>query len=468
MKVTPHGLNIDYSSRAIAAYDAESDHSYSYRELGAEVRRIAGVLESSTKSLVFCFCRNDIQMLSAYLGASAAGHAMALLDPESALQAALIPIYQPEYIFRSTRSSPADYANYELFDSSGPDIWRRSAPSGEEPINVDLALLVTTSGSTGSAKLVRLSATNLSANAESIRRGLEIEPGDCAITSLPLHYSYGLSVMNSHLLAGATLALTSDSLTSRSFWEVCRRCPCTSFAGVPYSYHLLRRLSLPDEGFPRLTTMTQAGGHLSKDVIDHYFHLMASRSGRFIVMYGQTEATARITILPSWYLPEKLGSVGKAIACGEVSIAGDSSEVIYRGPNVMLGYAQTRADLSRGDERHGVLNTGDSGYLDRDGFLYITGRLNRFAKVCGTRVNLDEVESLLRPYGPAAVIGADGKLVIFCEGSQSDVFLARRDALARDLSLHRQFLDMRALPSLPLKPNGKVDYRILEETVMQC
>ena len=136
---------------------------------------------------------------------------------------------------------------------------------------------------------------------------------------------------------------------------------------------------------------------------------MAARGGRFFVMYGQTEATARIAYVPPDRLSEKLGSAGIAIPGGRLSIepagAGTmdgpvTGEVVYEGPNVMLGYATGSGDLALGDELGGVLRTGDIGYLDEDGFLFLVGRSKRIAKVFGLRINLDEVEAAMREHGP--------------------------------------------------------------------
>ena len=458
-------LNIDYRSRSTVAYDCETGAAFSYRQLGNEVRRIAGALKSRQKALVCCFCRNDFETLCGYLGALEAGHTAILLDPDSVRQRGLIDTYRPDYILQSSRS-PTEYPGYEMVDSVGPRIWRLPHPEEDVEMNPDLALMLTTSGSTGTAKFVRLTNANILANAQAICQGLNIQSDQRAITSLPFYYSYGLSVIHSHLLAGATLVITPESITSRQFWDACREFGCTSFAGVPYSYQLLHRLDLPNAGIPSVRTMTQAGGHLPPNLVEHNHRLMQQRKGQFFVMYGQTEATARICILPPADLPAKLGSVGKPILGGELSI--DGGTVLYKGPNVMLGYAETRADLARGDELKGSLSTGDKGHLDGDGFLYITGRMTRFAKISGLRINLDEVESLLKPHGPAAVISSGEKLLIFCEAAQNNEFVSRREALARELSLHYQLLDVRAVAALPLKPNGKIDYHVLEQTAGRC
>jgi acyl-coenzyme A synthetase/AMP-(fatty) acid ligase len=216
-----------------------------------------------------------------------------------------------------------------------------------------------------------------------------------------------------------------------------------------------------------LHTLTQAGGKLHTDMVAHFHALMKERGGRFYVMYGQTEATARIAILPSDKLPEKLGSAGKAIEGGTLEVEaepgvtnepGVAGEIVYRGPNVMMGYATGRADLSRGDELKGTLRTGDAGYLDTDGYLFLTGRRKRDAKVLGLRLNLDEVEEMLRPYGPTAVISGNEKLIIYCEYGDNEAFAQYAKELASRLKIHIGAFEFRRITQLPLNANGKINY----------
>jgi acyl-CoA synthetase (AMP-forming)/AMP-acid ligase II len=197
---------------------------------------------------------------------------------------------------------------------------------------------------------------------------------------------------------------------------------------------------------------------------------MASRGGRFFVMYGQTEATARIAYVPPDRLPEKLGSAGIAIPGGRLRVDPDGTEsdrggpptpgeVVYEGPNVMLGYADGPADLAAGDELHGVLRTGDLGYLDDEGFLFLVGRSKRIAKVFGLRVNLDEVEVTLRAHGPAAVVGGDDSLWAFCAFGTEAELETLAGELARRYRLHPTALRLRRVDVVPTTAAGKIDYR---------
>jgi acyl-CoA synthetase (AMP-forming)/AMP-acid ligase II len=239
---------------------------------------------------------------------------------------------------------------------------------------------------------------------------------------------------------------------------------------VPYTYLLLERVGYRDMDLPSVRTMQQAGGALERSLTERYRQHMNEKGGRLFVMYGQTEATARIAYVPPERLPEKLGAAGQAIPGGHLRIeatdgaSGDprSGEVVYEGPNVMLGYAEGREDLGRGDELAGVLHTGDIGYLDDEGFLYITGRSKRIAKVFGLRVNLDELELMLREEGPAAVVATDDRVWGFCAFGTDDTAAELRNHLSRRLHLHPSALELRRVDELPVTSSGKTDYRALE------
>ncbi len=463
-----------------ALVDSAGGEVWSYGRLGAAIRVAADLLGRPRKSLVFCLCRNDPATVIAYLAAVEAGHSVMLLDSavREDVLTDLLARYSPELVLASAdpkagASAIADcgYRTQEL--RTGGIGWARSEAGGGT-LHPDLGVLLPTSGTTGSPKFVRLATSAVSSNARSIATALAIVASDRAVSSLPLHYSYGLSVLNSHLAIGACVVLTDRGPLEQPFWDVVRGHRCTSFAGVPYSYQLLERIGFDRFDLPDLRTMTQAGGKLDDTRVERFHRLMASRGGRFFVMYGQTEATARIAILPADFLPRKLGSAGRAIPGGRLEIevqgvatdrAAVTGEIVYTGPNVMMGYATGRADLARGDELGGRLHTGDLGYLDEDGCLYISGRTKRISKVSGYRVDLDEVEARLAPNGPTAVVGTDETIVAFCEYGDEDSLGRLRIELSRALSLHYQVIQLRRVDALPRMPSGKVNYAALEALV---
>ncbi len=434
----------------LALFDAAQARWYTYGELWSEVARRAESLKGP-KALAFCFCRNNIASVVWYLAAVEAGHAVALLDDglTQEFKTRLVELYDPD-----------------LIQEAGQHAWRRTSAAGGK-IAPELAVLLSTSGSTGSPKFVRLTADSVTANARSISEALAIGTMDRAISSLPMHYSYGLSVLNTHLIRGASMVLTNDGLMSPNFWTLFREHECTSFAGVPYSYQMLRRLAIDGLNVPSLRTMTQAGGKLHTDLVAHFHEKMVERGGRFFVMYGQTEATARIAILPHDRLPEKLGSAGVAIPGGRFHIesdGGESGELIYTGPNVMMGYATCREDLALGDVLQGRLATGDLARLDAEGFVTIEGRMKRDAKLFGLRINLDEIESMLRAHGPTAVISGPDKLLIYCEHGDEAAFARYRTDLAAKLKVNHRALEFFRLERLPVNGSGKIDYQALAGT----
>ncbi|MFE3447611.1 AMP-binding protein [Nonomuraea sp. NPDC059194] len=410
--------------------------------LGARVAEAGRALAASPPGPLFLGMRNDLPSVLSYLAALHARRPVALLDP--ALPAATLADL-------AARFKAAAILGFDSFDGQGP-AGPRSAPDPHP----DLAVLLPTSGSTGNPKLVRLSHAAVMANACSIAQALRLTPSDIAPTSLPLHYSYGLSVLNSHLAVGATVVLTGASLLERAFWRELAEHGCTSLAGVPYQYEMLRRLRFDPAAYPALTTLTQAGGRLRPELVAEF----AAKVDRFFVMYGQTEATARIAVLPPERLAGKPGSAGLALPGGALGV--EDGEVLYRGPNVMMGYAESAADLARGDDLGGVLRTGDLGHLDDEGFLYVTGRVKRIAKIFGVRVNLDDVERLLRECGPVAATGGDDRVTVWTEGMDQGAREAVARRLADELRLHWSGFDVRGVDRLPLLATGKIDYRALE------
>ena len=409
--------------------------------------------------IVLALTPTDSGGVARYLGALAARRPVALLDPElpALLLLDLVDRFAPALVTGVAGTAPDGYLATDL-PGLGP-VWSRVTPGGVTP-HPNLALLLTTSGSTGSPKLVRLSADAVHANAESIAQSLGITGGDVAPTTLPLFYTYGLSVLNSHLLRGATVVLERGGMLQRPFWAAVETYGATSLAGVPYQYEMLRRLRFDPATYPTLRTLTQAGGRLRTPLIEDFAGRMAAVGGRLFVMYGQTEATARMTVLPPDRLADKLGSAGLPIPRGALSIM--DGEVVYHGPNTMMGYAESAPDLTRGDDLGGTLRTGDLGHLDDEGFLFLTGRLKRIGKVFGVRVNLDDVERALAPHGAVAAVAGDDRIHVFVEGADADRAGAVRRELAGRLDTHHTGLDVRGLDRLPLLPTGKVDYRALE------
>lgn len=458
--------------------DVTSGRTLEGEELDTEVTRVGAALSLLPPGALFARMSVDLSSVLNYLGAFEAGRAIALIDPalDADVLAGLIERFRPAAVL-SAPDAPAP-EGYGVSDGH----WVRESAEGVEP-HPHLAVLLPTSGSTGNPKLVRLSRGAVYANADAIAEVLGIDRHEIAPTSLPLHYSYGLSVLNSHLVRGATVVIEPSGVLGRGFWDAVNEHKVTSLAGVPYHYEMLRRLKFDPAKYPTLRTLTQAGGKLRDDLVAQFNDKIREVGGRMFVMYGQTEAAPRMTTVPAERLAEKLGSAGPALPGGAFAIRREDGsetthpkivgEVVYRGPNVMMGYAEDEAGLAAGDEYGGVLATGDLGYLDEDGFLYITGRLKRIGKVFGNRVSLDDLEHAVRSASVGidvvAAVPAGDKVVLFAELPEGDGAKAickdAAKALSERLHLHTSGFDVRPIDTVPLLASGKIDYRSLEAQV---
>lgn len=445
-----------------------ADRGWTYGELAALADAQAARLPGAGRSLGFLGFANRAEAVALYLGALRSGrHVPLLLQPDMApeLLAALVAHYRPDWLaFPPGTAVPAGYEAVEGNADADIHVHRAQAAGSDAPgLHPDLALLLSTSGSTGSSKLVRLSHGNIASNAAAIVDYLGLRADDRAITTLPLAYSFGLSILNSHLAAGASLVLTDESLVGRGFWELARASGITSLSGVPATFEMLRRVGLERFGLDRLRMLTQAGGRLRDALVESFLELSGRMGLEFFVMYGQTEAAPRISYVPAARLRDKVGSVGIAVPGGALDLDPATGELVYRGPNVMLGYAASRAELAEGDVQGGVLRTGDLARRDADGYHYITGRARRFLKISGNRVNLDEVEAMLAAELQRAVAcaGSDDSLGVFVPGAPEPDAARIRQLIQQRYRLFPGHVQVQALDALPLLATGKVDYAAL-------
>ncbi|WP_038703883.1 AMP-binding protein [Planococcus sp. PAMC 21323] len=446
-----------------------AERDYSYAEMVDIADAICGKVGERT--LVFCLCSNNKESLFGYVG-FLRGHVVpVLLDASIQTERLnkLITIYKPAYIWASsdnqglinTMGRSFVYGEYTLFKS--PTFYQHK-------LDEHLALLLTTSGSTGSPKFVRLSYENVFKNAESIVKYLEIKADDKPITTLPMNYSYGLSIINSHFICGATIIVTDASIVKKEFWNLCKEQGATTFGGVPFVYEMLDRLKFEDFDLPSLKTLTQAGGKLNSTLSSKFAEVCNQKGIRFFTMYGQTEATARMSYLPAEKNLDKAGSIGIAIPGGELMLQNDNGncitipnvigELIYKGANVSLGYAESLGDLSKKDENNGTLHTGDLAYFDQEGYFFVTGRIKRIIKIAGSRISLDEVEGLLNEYGHECVCaGADDQLHIY---TLKEDRIQIKKIIKENLNL-KGFKVMR-IEKIPRNHFGKILYSELPES----
>lgn len=431
----------------------QDDTVFTYNQLvkGAdEIGRRMG----QEKRLVQIFMDNSIGSIVAYIGALRGGHGVLLQDKENmALAENLRKTYRPDAVFDQE-------TGLVINSEPNPDL------------HPDLALLLSTSGSTGSSKAVRLSFDNLASNAQAIAQYLEISSREKALLTLPLHYCYGLSVLNSHLEKGGAVIAGINSVTDQEFYSRLQESEATSFAGVPFSFELMERTGFRDLDFPHLRYITQAGGRLNKELVQKYHQWAREKGKKFFVMYGQTEATARIAYLAPDMAAMYPTCIGKPIPGGTLEIRDDEGdrvteadqpgELVYLGPNVMSGYAEKKEDLSRGKEVV-ALYTGDIGCRNSEGLYYLVGRKKRIAKLYGIRLNLDQVEIWARQSGLGAAycVSDDTRLyLVFAEHVDHQHVV---QLVNQQYKLSHKDIQTIILEELPLMSSGKVDYQTLLE-----
>lgn len=427
----------------------------------------------SSRCLVFCLCENTLGSLIGYTAFLNNRIVALMLDAhlDKELLKHFIKEYKPDYLWvpKSLENVPGEkvFAKWEycLFKTGYDHVY---------PLYDELALLLTTSGSTGSPKFVRQTYRNIESNTSAIVKYLHLTADERPITTLPMNYTFGLSVINTHLAVGATLLLTDKTIMQRDFWDFMSANNATSFSGVPYTYEMLNKLMFFRRKLPYLKTMTQAGGKLQPELHKKFAEWAVAEGKNFVVMYGSAEATARMGYLPPEISLEKWGCMGKAIPDGkfmlidadgkEITTTDTVGELVYEGDNVTLGYALCGEDLAKGDENHGKLSTGDMAKVDEDGIYTIVGRKKRFLKIFGNRVGLDETERLIKSHFDdieCACAGHDDEMHVYI--TENDKCTTIRSFLAEKTKLNPTAFHVQYVASIPKNSSGKTLYQELEK-----
>ncbi len=444
----------------------------SYNELAFLSEKIGSTV--SRRCLVFLFAENSIDSKAGYLGFMNHRIVSAMIDPELNEESTkkLIEMYRPEFLFLP-KNLQKNYPNTKEILNLENYVLLSTEEKNPCSLNENLALLMTTSGSTGSPKFVRQSFENISSNTKSIIEYLHIDEHERAVTNLPMHYVFGLSILNTHIFSGASVVVTKKTLFQKEFWDLVKNKGVTSFSGVPYTFEMLERLRFFRMKLPALKTIAQAGGKLDPDLHFKFADYADKNDKKFFVMYGAAEATARMGYLPFECSLKKCGSMGLAIPGGRfelVDIDGKiitapetSGELIYYGDNVALGYAENGGDLVKDDENHKRLETGDLAKFDDEGFYTIIGRKKRFLKMFGKRVSLQEVEHILRQKFAAefACSGVDDKMTIF---TVDECLIPEiTPYISKELNLHPSAFIVKFTEEIPKNSSGKIMYSELDK-----
>lgn len=413
----------------------------SHRELDRLVAHAAATLPPATEGrlLVRVPLGRDLPGIVAHLAVQRAGHVGLLTRPGAETPAP----WTPDLTATGELRSP----------------FARLTGTPAHVLHPDLAVLLPTSGSTGSSKLVRISRSALSANAHGIAEALHLRASDRAALALPLHYCFGLSVLHSHLVSGGSVALSEAPVTDPGFWRDVAG--STTLPVVPHTLDLLDAAGDLDTLPSSIRLVTQAGGALGATRLARVRAVEARSSWQLVVMYGQTEATARMTVLDPAEGARPAGVVGRPVAGSSVRIdttvpeaKGEVGEIVFRGPGVMLGYAVEPADLALGGWTP-ELRTGDLGRLDDEGLLHVVGRRSAVAKILGLRVDLDHVADRLHTAGvEACVTSDDQRLLVTTTATDADAVATEA---ARCSGLTTAQVVVATVPTLPRTASGKPD-----------
>ena len=462
-------LHVDRHDQNKTAIKDDSGYSLTYGELVRTIEEL-GALEIP-RSVIFCLCENCAGALAGYIAFENNRQVPLLLSAglDGELLRNLDGAYLPSYYW--VPEGKADGIGGEkVFSAYGYTLLK----TGNEPypLHENLSLLLTTSGSTGSPKLVRHKYGNLEANAENVAKVFAWTVDEVGICDLPMNYTMGLNVINSHLTVGASVLMVKANLMDPDFWEFIKVNGGTSFCGVPFSYEVMRRVGFDKMDLPKLRTLAEGGGKLTDKMFTWIATYAKEKGKRFCATFGTSETSARMAFLDPSLALEKIGSMGKAIPNGELFLLDETEnedgtvtgELGYRGPNVTMGYARCREDLMNGDEFAGEYHTGDIARRDRDGFYYIIGRKGRFLKLFGLRVSLDEAERILKTQYPQAdfvCTGDDKRMNIFT----TDPSLKEEviPFFSGKTNLHSSAFRVFVIDEIPRNDYGKVKFAALDE-----
>lgn len=424
--------------------------------------------KDSEKSICLILFQRNPESIAAYFGCLRNGVVPLLVNGDStwSLIQNYLDAYSPKYLFGNFKNTPCDY---QVIDSWREGILFRSISEKDYEIFQKLALLQPTSGTTGEPKCVRTSYKNIDFITRKISEYFNLNSERTQISSLPFNYTFGLSILNASVQTGGDLVLNSNSVMNIEFWQDFIKYKVTDLAGVPFQFQALENRGLPSAAFNSLKCVSQAGGALTEAEARWWCEYLDNKQVQFFVMYGQTEASPRISYFETNRHKDKIGSVGKPIDGGKIEIVNANEagigEITYYGKNVCLGYAESSMDLINKDEFNGKLETGDLGFKTRDGFIYIHGRKKRFLKLAGKTIHLDFLENNLKVKSSANVIalGSDKKLLIFVEGNIPENF---NEVVFENLDLSKNLIEIQSLKEFPRLMSGKIDYNKLQNKLI--
>ena len=444
-----------------------------YKDLIIYTKKIVKKLRK--KSLTVMLANNSIGSIICYISLVKNRYPVLILDEKITKKflKKIIKLYKPENICLPTESSlirnNKDYKfNFEFKKFQ----FLKEVNKDTFEIKNNLSILATTSGSTGSAKLVRQSYNNIKSNTYSIIKYLKLNKDNITITNLPLSYTFGMSIINTHLEVGSKIVITKKTVFEKFFWELFKIHQINTIYGVPYTYEILDRLNFFSKNTKNLKLLAQAGGKITETLQRKIYFYINRYKKIFSIMYGQAEATTRISYLPYNKFGKKIGSIGIPIPGGKIKLIDDNSqeiknpstigEIVYEGKNVCMGYAFDRGDINKKDEWNGKIFSGDLAKRDNEGYYYIVGRRKRFSKIYGLSINLDEIENLLKSkfsFSEFAVISLENKIMIFSStrGMKNKIL----NYIRTNININIRTFEIIFIKKIPNLSNGKNNYKAL-------
>lgn len=462
-------LDLDKKAKDSIAILDDSGCELSYGALAEMADAVKNVL--AERELVFVLSSNKAGSLAGFLSLYDNKDVCLLLSShiDRGLLDALFTTYHPSYMWMPNEM--VEELGYEAVYTAYDFTLCKTGQKAPE-MNPDLSMLMTTSGTTGSPKLVRHKYGNIESNAKNVAEVFGWTPGDRGIIDLPMQYTMGLNVILSHLYAGATVLLMEANLLSPLYWKFIKEQKGTNFTGVPYSYEILSKLRFQRMDLPFLNTMAEGGGKLSDAQFETFAKFAEEKGKRFFATFGTTETSARLAYLPPKDATTHIGSIGTAIPEGKLSLVDENGneittpdtegELRYDGPNVTMGYGTCVKDLLKGDEFCGTYYTGDIAKMDADGYFYIVGRKKRFLKLFGLRVSLDQSEKIIKEAFniECACTGDDNQMRIYItdDSLKDDV----KKLIAEKTGLIAKSFEVNVISEIPRFESGKINYKVLE------
>ncbi|MBP9008725.1 MAG: AMP-binding protein [Methanospirillum sp.] len=452
------------------------DKSCTYRDIWCSILRISVWIQNSigTNSRIGILADNSPFFIQAYAGIIHSGNTAVVIDTKSSPKdiEQIITRCSIQIVFADQKYESL-LAGVKVLSSQPVDITHSDMSFHSHIPKDECAVIIFTSGSTGVKKGVMLTHKNLIANTNSILQYLNLSSDDRMMVVLPFFYCYGASLLHTHIRVGGSLVLNQSPFLGGALKGI-HEFQCTGFAGVPSTFLILvQKTPFLTMRFPSLRYLTQAGGHLACSVIHEIARTFADK--KFFVMYGATEATARLSYLPPEFLFKKPDSIGKGIPGVTLEVRGEDGkkvkpgevgEIVAAGDNIMAGYLEDPDETAK-VIKDGWYYTGDLATVDEEGFIYIIGRKGTFIKSAGFRVSPQEIEDVIMQVeyvGACVVFGIPhpilGEAIVACIQSDYDsesLIYEVKKHCAGHFPSHKQPTDILVLQNLPLNSSGKPD-----------